>query len=57
VLVSRGGLDYDSATRPHRRGGGHNAAYWSREVGQSMAVQYAVMRRHLAAKQSAAGKE
>jgi S-formylglutathione hydrolase FrmB len=38
-------------------GGGHNAAYWSREVGQSMAVQYAVMRRHLAPKQSAAGRD
>lgn len=38
-------------------GGGHNAPYWAREVGQSMAVQYAVMRRHLAAMPSRAGKE
>jgi uncharacterized protein (TIGR03067 family) len=29
--------------------GGHNAPYWTREVGQSMAVQHAVMRRNLAA--------
>jgi S-formylglutathione hydrolase FrmB len=36
-------------------GGGHNRPYWSREVGQSMAVQYAVMRRNLATRQSAAG--
>jgi len=37
--------------------GGHNAPYWSREVGQSMAVQYAVIRRNLAAKQSAATRD
>jgi enterochelin esterase-like enzyme len=30
-------------------GGGHNAPYWAREVGHSMAVQYTVLRRHLAA--------
>ena len=35
-------------------GGGHNAPYWSREVGQSLAVQYAVIRRHLAAAKTAA---
>ena len=29
--------------------GGHVAAYWTREVGHSMAVQYAVLRRSLAA--------
>jgi S-formylglutathione hydrolase FrmB len=28
--------------------GGHNGAYWSREVGHSMAVQYHVIRRNLA---------
>jgi S-formylglutathione hydrolase FrmB len=28
--------------------GGHNAPYWTREVGHSMAVQYAVMQRNLA---------
>jgi len=37
-------------------GGGHNAPYWSREVGLSMAVQYAVIRRNLAGKQTAAGR-
>jgi S-formylglutathione hydrolase FrmB len=30
-------------------GGGHERAYWTREVGVSMAVQYAVMERNLAA--------
>jgi putative tributyrin esterase len=30
-------------------GGGHTAPYWAREVGHSMAVQYAVVQRHLAA--------
>jgi S-formylglutathione hydrolase FrmB len=30
-------------------GGGHVAAYWAREVGHSMAVQYAILRRSLAA--------
>ena len=28
-------------------GGGHNRAYWTREVGHSMAVQYAIMKRCL----------
>ena len=28
--------------------GGHNGAYWSREVGLSMAVQYQILRRALA---------
>jgi enterochelin esterase-like enzyme len=28
-------------------GGGHNGAYWSREVGYSMAVQYQVLRRNM----------
>ena len=27
--------------------GGHNGAYWSREVGLSMAVQYQIIRRGL----------
>ena len=30
-------------------GGGHTPAYWAREVGHSMAVQYAVIQRNLAA--------
>jgi S-formylglutathione hydrolase FrmB len=30
-------------------GGGHTAPYWSREVGHSMAVQYAIIQRNLAA--------
>ena len=30
-------------------GGGHTAPYWAREVGHSMAVQYAIIRRNLAA--------
>jgi putative tributyrin esterase len=34
-------------------GGGHSAPYWAREVGHSMAVQYAVMQRHLAAARKA----
>jgi S-formylglutathione hydrolase FrmB len=38
-------------------GGGHNRPYWSREVGTSMAVQYGVMRRNLAALQSRASNE
>jgi S-formylglutathione hydrolase FrmB len=29
--------------------GAHNAAYWSREVGHSMAVQYAIIQRNLSA--------
>lgn len=29
--------------------GGHNAAYWTREVGLAMAVQYGIMQRNLAA--------
>jgi putative tributyrin esterase len=29
-------------------GGQHNAAYWGREVGHSMAVQYAILQRNLA---------
>jgi putative tributyrin esterase len=28
-------------------GGGHSAPYWAREVGLSMAVQYAILQRHL----------
>jgi putative tributyrin esterase len=28
-------------------GGGHNAPYWTREVGHSMAVQFAIMQRNL----------
>ena len=28
--------------------GGHNGAYWSREVGLSIAVQYRILRRALA---------
>jgi putative tributyrin esterase len=35
--------------------GGHDSAYWAREVGHSMAVQYAIMQRQLAKTQSAAG--
>ncbi len=35
--------------------GGHNGAYWSREVGVSMAVQYAVLRRNLASARPSAG--
>ena len=35
-------------------GGGHNAPYWTREVGHSMAVQYAIIQRHLAAARTAA---
>jgi hypothetical protein len=30
-------------------GGGHNGPYWMREVGHAMAVQYAIMQRHLKA--------
>jgi putative tributyrin esterase len=35
--------------------GAHNREYWSREVGTSMAVQYAIIQRSLAASRSAAG--
>jgi S-formylglutathione hydrolase FrmB len=35
-------------------GGGHAPPYWAREVGHSMAVQYAVIQRHLAAARKAA---
>jgi S-formylglutathione hydrolase FrmB len=39
-------------------GGGHNPAYWTREVGISMAVQYAVLERNLkAAAQKQAAKK
>ena len=38
-------------------GGGHTAPYWSREVGHSMAVQYAIMQRNLAAARKAAEGE
>ena len=40
-------------------GGGHNAPYWTREVGVSMAVQYAIMQRNLKtpAKTAAAREE
>ena len=34
--------------------GGHNGQYWSREIGTSVAVQYAVLRRNLAKKPSEA---
>jgi putative tributyrin esterase len=34
--------------------GGHNAAYWTREVSHSMAVQFAIIQRHLAAARKAA---
>jgi len=33
--------------------GGHNGAYWTREVGHSMAVQYAIIQRQLAAAKAA----
>jgi S-formylglutathione hydrolase FrmB len=36
-------------------GGGHTAPYWAREVGHSMAVQYAILQRSLAAARKAAG--
>ncbi|MCI0455780.1 MAG: hypothetical protein L0Z62_02205 [Gemmataceae bacterium] len=35
-------------------GGGHTAPYWLREVGHSMAVQYAIIQRQLAAARTAA---
>jgi S-formylglutathione hydrolase FrmB len=35
--------------------GGHNAPYWTREVGHSMAVQYAIIQRHLSAARAAGG--
>ncbi|MFO0811362.1 MAG: alpha/beta hydrolase-fold protein [Gemmataceae bacterium] len=35
--------------------GGHNSPYWTREVGNSMAVQYAVIQRNLAATRTATG--
>jgi S-formylglutathione hydrolase FrmB len=38
-------------------GGGHVGAYWAREVGHSMAVQYALLQRHLAAARKAAASE
>ena len=28
--------------------GGHNGPYWTREIGTSVAVQYAILRRNLA---------
>jgi hypothetical protein len=31
-------------------GGKHDAPYWTREVGHSMAVQYAILQRNLAKK-------
>jgi enterochelin esterase-like enzyme len=34
--------------------GAHNGQYWSREIGTSMAVQYAVLRRNLAKKSNEA---
>src|SRR5262249_35083865 len=37
-------------------GGGHAAPYWSREVGHSMAVQYAIIQRNLAARKPAEGE-
>jgi putative tributyrin esterase len=37
--------------------GGHTAPYWTREVGHSMAVQYALIQRHLAAARKAAASE
>jgi putative tributyrin esterase len=37
--------------------GGHNGAYWSREVGHSMAVQYQILRRNLAKGAADAKKE
>ena len=33
--------------------GGHNGAYWAREVGNSMAVQYAIFKRQLRKSQQA----
>jgi S-formylglutathione hydrolase FrmB len=38
-------------------GGGHTAPYWAREVGHSMAVQYAILQRNLAAARKAAEGE
>ena len=37
--------------------GGHNGAYWSREVGLSMAVQYQILRRALAKAEKASKAE
>ena len=37
--------------------GAHNAAYWTREVGESMAVQYAIIQRHLAPVKAGGGKK
>jgi len=36
-------------------GGAHNGAYWRREVGHSMAVQYAIIQRQLATARAAEG--
>ncbi len=36
--------------------GGHTPPYWAREVGHSMAVQYAIMQRHLTGREGTAGK-
>jgi hypothetical protein len=38
-------------------GGGHTAPYWAREVGHSMAVQYAIIQRQLAAARKTAAGE
>ena len=37
--------------------GKHDGAYWTREVGHSMAVQYAIIQRHLAKAAGGKGKE
>jgi S-formylglutathione hydrolase FrmB len=37
--------------------GGHNAPYWAREIGQSVAVQYTILKRNLAAKESKRDKD
>ena len=36
--------------------GGHTPPYWAREVGHSMAVQYAIMQRHLTGRRGTAAK-